>query len=128
MTRAESRRRSSEDQAHRNAVTDTTKDAASFLSDLLGAKLVAYITDADDTTVRRWCSGANAPRDAAERRMLAASHIAHMLLEAGDATHTVRAWFMGMNPQLGDETPADVIRTDRPREALAAARAFIGTA
>jgi len=109
-------------------VSDTTTDAASFLSDLLGAKLVAHITDADDTTVRRWCNGSNTPREAAERRLLAATQVAHMLLEAGDASHTVRAWFIGMNPQLGDETPADVIRTDRPREALAAARAFIGTA
>jgi hypothetical protein len=31
---------------------------------------------------------------------------------------------MGLNPQLDDQAPADVLREDRLREALVAAKAF----
>jgi hypothetical protein len=42
-----------------------------------------------------------------------------------DSPHVARAWFIGMNPQLDDEAPADVIREGRLREALVAAQAFV---
>jgi hypothetical protein len=128
VTEAPPRRRQRDDQAHRNAVSDTVKDTTLFLVDLLGVRLVAHIAGVEDSTVRRWAEGKSTPREAYERRLLATSQIAHILLEGGDASHTVRAWFIGMNPQLGDKAPADVIRADRSREALTAARAFIGTA
>lgn len=37
----------------------------------------------------------------------------------------IRAWFMGMNPQLGDESPIEALREGRVRDVMAAARAFV---
>jgi hypothetical protein len=47
------------------------------------------------------------------------------LLLAVDADHTVRAWFIGMNPQLDDEAPIDAIAAGDTKAVLAAARSFI---
>ncbi|MCU1419892.1 MAG: hydrolase family protein [Mycetocola sp.] len=47
------------------------------------------------------------------------------LLTTADSAAVARAWFMGMNPHLNDETPAEVLADGRTREVLAAARAFI---
>ncbi len=48
----------------------------------------------------------------------------HLLL-AEDSVHVVRAWFIGMNPQLNDDSPAGAIRDGRMKEALGAAKAFM---
>jgi hypothetical protein len=128
MKQAPALRRAGEHQAHRDTVSETVPDMTKFLTDLLGTKLVAYITDTDAGTVRRWERDSNGPRDEHERRLRTTAFVARLLLEAGDADHVVRAWFIGCNPQLADEAPADVIRDDRPRDAVAAARAFVGTA
>jgi len=50
------------------------------------------------------------------------------LLLTVDSPHVARAWLIGMNPQLDDEAPADVIREGRLREALVAAQAFVSGA
>lgn len=47
------------------------------------------------------------------------------MLKGDDADPTIRAWFMGMNPQLDDVSPAEALAEDRFREVLAAARAFL---
>ncbi len=39
--------------------------------------------------------------------------------------HTVRAWFLGLNPQLDDHSPAQSIRDGDFRDVLVAARAFL---
>ena len=64
------------------------------------------------------------PRDEAERRLRAAFQVFHLLL-AEDSAHVVRAWFIGMNPQLDDDSPAEAIRDGRLKDTLAAAKAFI---
>jgi hypothetical protein len=110
--------------AHRATVDETPDAIASFLVGLLGASLTAHLAAVDESTVRRWMSGEREPRPDNERRLRNASQIARMLLH-NDANHTVRAWFIGMNPQLDDEAPADVIRDGRFREAMAAAKAFM---
>lgn len=47
------------------------------------------------------------------------------LLESEESDHTIRAWFMGMNPQLDDESSAEALREDQHRAVMAAARAFL---
>jgi len=36
----------------------------------------------------------------------------------------VKAWFIGLNPQLGDVSPAEALREGRLMETVSAARAF----
>lgn len=47
------------------------------------------------------------------------------LLTSAESPEAARAWFMGMNPPLDDESPAEVLFTGRARDVMAAARAFI---
>ena len=46
-------------------------------------------------------------------------------LLAEESPHTVRAWFLGLNPQLDDESPAQSIREGDFRDVLVAAKAFL---
>jgi hypothetical protein len=98
---------------------------AGHLQDVLGQKLVAHMTSVRDPKgVGPWARGAQVPRLEAERRLRATYQILHLLLTV-DSPHVARAWFIGMNPQLHDEAPAEVIREGRLREALVAAQAFV---
>ena len=94
-----------------------------FLVDLLGAKLTAHMVPVDVSTISRWKSGKVNPPIGAERKLRGAYQVARLLL-ASDADHTVRAWFIGMNPQLDDESPADVIAEGNVKAVMAAARSF----
>lgn len=112
-------------EAHERAVTFEIKDVARYLQEALGQKLVAYMADVNDPKgVGRWAQGTQAPRDDAERRLRAAFQIFHLLL-AEDTPHVIRAWFIGMNPQLDDDSPAEAIHDGRLKDALEAAKAFV---
>jgi hypothetical protein len=112
-------------EAHQKSVVFEVKDVAGYLQEVLGQKLVAHMARiADPKRVDRWAQGTQAPRDEAERRLRAAFQIFHLIF-AEDSAHVARAWFIGMNPQLNDDSPAEAIREGRLKDALAAARAFV---
>lgn len=102
----------------------TARQAAQFLADHLGRQLLAITVGSDPSTVDRWVKGRSVPQLAAERRLLAA-HAIWQVVAAVEAPATVRAWFMGMNPQLDDLSPAEAVADGNARDALAAARAFV---
>jgi hypothetical protein len=112
-------------EAHRTTVESTIADIAAFLQEVFGQRLVAYMAGvAEERTVGRWASGETSPRPASEERLRTAYQI-FRLLNTEEGPHTVRAWFVGLNPQLDDESPAAAIREDRARDVLVAARAFL---
>jgi len=47
------------------------------------------------------------------------------VLRGTESDHTIRAWFIGMNPQLDDVSPAEAISAGKYREVIVAARAFL---
>jgi len=111
---------------HRQAVSASVSEVARLLQELLSRRLTAYIAGVKDgKTVARWASGevADIREPETEQRMRTAYEIAQLLL-GDDSPRTVRAWFIGLNPQLGDVPPAEAIREGRLQDALAAARAF----
>jgi hypothetical protein len=113
--------------AHRATVESSVADIAAFLQDALGQKLVAFMVGVDDPkTIGRWAKQqGRSPQDPdAERRLRDAYQIFRLLL-AKESPYTVRAWFVGLNPQLDDEPPATAIREGRARDVLVAARAFL---
>lgn len=115
------------EQAHRHAVTASIHEVAGLLQELLSRCLTAYIAGVKDgTTVARWARGEVAEiRDhVTEQRLRTAYEIAHLLLQH-DAPQTVKAWFIGLNPQLDDRALAEVIHEGDVRAALAVARAFV---
>jgi hypothetical protein len=113
-------------EAHRQAVTAPVREVAGVLQNLLSRRLTAYIAGVEDgKTVSRWASGEVAEiRDhLTEQRLRTTYEIAQMLLGC-DSAQTVKAWFIGLNPQIGDTSPAEAIRAGRLKETIAAARAF----
>lgn len=112
-------------EAHRRAVEVSVKEMTKFLQDALGQKLTAHIARVGDPkTVNAWINGDQAPRENSEQRLRAAFQIFH-LLQQEDSSYVVRAWFIGLNPQLENETPADVLRDGRYREVFLAAEAYL---
>lgn len=111
--------------AHRSTVQSSVPDMAAFLQETLGQKLTAYIADVNDPrTVSRWSKGERQPRSESEARIVAAFQTFQLLLTE-EAPQTVRAWFLGLNPQLGDESPAAALREGKFRDTLTAAKAFL---
>lgn len=99
-------------------------DQVAALKSLLGPRLMAVTIGVDLVTVDRWIAGQTKPRLENEKRIHTAYQI-YDLLKPVDASPTIRAWFMGMNPQLEDRSPSEAIAEGDLRAVLAAARAFL---
>lgn len=110
-------------EAHRKSTKTRPQDIAEYMCEALGTTLVAHICGVDPRSVRRWVTG-RAPQRRAEDRLRTAYQVFQLLLTY-DSEHTVRAWFIGLNPQLDDVSPAEAIRAGRLREVLTAAKSFI---
>jgi hypothetical protein len=111
---------------HRQALTASLAEIAGVLQDLLSRRLAAYVAGVKDgKTVTRWATGeiTEIREPAVEQRLRTAYEIVRLLLEV-EAASTVRAWFIGLDPLLGDRSPAEAIHAGELREALTAARAF----
>lgn len=96
----------------------------------LGAKLVAYISHVTETrAVREWADGHRAPSPNTERCLRLAYQVT-VLIDRSEGEGVAATWFQGMNPQLGDRSPARVLHDDRSDEAMArvlsAAKGFVG--
>lgn len=98
-------------------------DQVAALKSLLGPQLMSLTMGVDPVTVDRWIAGATHPRLDNEKRIRATYQV-YELLKPVEASPTIRAWFMGMNPQLDDRSPAETIADGDLRAVLAAARAF----
>src|SRR5436190_23518590 len=113
-------------ETHRRTVESSVGDMAAFLQDALGQKLVAFMVRVDDPkTIGRWASEKHLPRDIDVERRLRDTYQVFRLLLTKESPYTVRAWFVGLNPQLNDESPATAIREGRSRAVFVAARAFL---
>ena len=94
------------------------------LQDVLGQRLVAVIAGVSDAkAVGKWARGERSPHPEAERRLRHAFHVTQLLLQQ-ESAETVRAWFLGMNPDLDDQAPALLLAED-PQAVLLAARNFL---
>ena len=101
-------------------------EVASFLQDLLGRRLVAYMAGVEEAeTVSRWASGeVESVRQESEGRLRTAYEVAQLLVQF-DSPRIVKAWFIGLDPQPDDVSPAEAIREGKLEEAKAAARVFV---
>lgn len=117
--------------AHREALTLSWSEIVTRLSAILGRKLTAYIAGVKDVrALDRWIAGTS-PYGEIEARLRFAYQVAKTLGEH-DSARVVQAWFMGVNPELGDRVPLRLLRDEDLNkiapEILAAARAFIAGA
>lgn len=114
-------------EAHRRAVNESVATIASVLQEVLSRRLTAYIVGVKDAkTVGRWASGeVTEIRDpGVEQRLRTAFAITQLVLGV-TSPRVVKAWFLGMSPELDDRSPAEAIRDGQGREAMLAARAFV---
>lgn len=115
--------------AHDLAYRLSVDKVVAELSEVLGAKLVAYVAGVTETrAVREWADGIRTPRSPVPERLRLALHVVEMLRER-DSAAVVQAWFQGLNPRLDDRSPARLLREGDLDEVgpqiLAAARAFL---
>jgi hypothetical protein len=114
----------SEQLAHAQATRLPIAAVTAYVQDILGQRLTAVVAGVNDAkAVGKWARGERAPHPDTEQRLRHAFQVAELLMQA-EAADTVRAWFRGMHPDLGDEAPATVLATD-PARVLQAARAFL---
>jgi hypothetical protein len=110
--------------AHVRALRAPLSEIATRLQEVLGQRMTAVVAGVNDAkAVGQWARGLRTPHPGAERRLRDTYQVVGLLLEY-DAPETIRAWFGGMNPHLGDQAPALVIATE-PERVLQAAQAFI---
>ncbi|GGS08645.1 MULTISPECIES: XRE family transcriptional regulator [Streptomyces] len=119
------RETSAETCAHRDTTERTIADIARFLQDNFSQRVTAHVAGIEDAKqVGKWCRGINAPRYEAEVRLRTAYQI-FKLIENGENPHTARAWMIGMNPQLEDESPLQAIADGQFKDVMAAARSYL---
>ena len=109
--------------SHHASVQLASTAIVARLQDVLGRDVVAIITGKTPRQVSRWVSGEAKP-PVREQQVLRDTYQVVELLAEGDPDEVVRAWFIGMNPQLEDASAAEVIAAGRVRDVMAAARAF----
>jgi hypothetical protein len=115
--------------AHASKLTasSTWTDKVQYLQQLFGQRLTAVIADVDDTrAVGRWIQGAELPA-VAQNRLRDAYHVIK-LIELAESRETAQSWFLGMNPNLNDQSPAQLIVDDVAsggEHVLRAARTFL---
>ncbi len=114
--------------AYEDSVRLDTGGIVTRLREILGAQLVAYLGRVSNTrSVREWADGSRAPGADVVQRLRTSYYVAGILIER-ESAKVVQAWFQGMNPELGDQSPAALLRTE-PLDAvgpkvIAAARSF----
>lgn len=117
-------------QAFTQAIRSPFEDVVKDVSGILGPKLVAYIGGVTETrAVQQWAAGHREPKNPdLEKRLRLAAQLAR-LIASSDGDGVAQAWFQGLNPQLGDRSPARLLRegdtNDVGPKLLAAARAFV---
>lgn len=109
--------------AHTRSIEKSVTEIAATLQNALGQGLLAVIVGRDGRTVARWVAGEASPTFESEQRLRDTFQV-FSILTSEDSPTVARAWFMGMNPQLDDETPAEVLAAGQARRVMTAARSF----
>lgn len=105
-------------------------EMAEYLQEQLGQRLAAYIAGvADAKMVGRWAKGRHSPRGITPDRLRTAFEVTKLIVNAYNA-ETAKAWLLGSNSRLDDESPAYLIRhaqsPDDLRLIVPTARGFVG--
>lgn len=106
------------------AVRTPINEIVSKLRDVLGSAVISALTELDVRNVQRWIDSSSVPQDEAQAKLRTAFTAVGLISEVDEAP-VVRAWFIGMNDQLDDYSPAEAIAEGKLREVMAAARAFV---
>lgn len=111
---------------HRQATAASISDIARLLQEVLSRRLTAFAAGVQEgKTVTRWANGeVKEIRDFEVEQRLRATYEIALLLLIRESPHTVKAWFIGMNPELDDVPPIQAIRNGQLKDAMEAAHVF----
>lgn len=111
---------------HQQTIKLDVHELARQLVSHLGATMVATLAGVRDRKLPyRWQKADGPiPKDEAISRLQAAYQIWKTIATTDDA-YVARAWFIGVNPRLGDVQPVIALRNGQLTETMAAARAFV---
>ncbi len=110
--------------AFRQSIRVSTADVVKYLLEHLTSPLVMMIAGSKDpSAASAWASGQRAPRRGTEQRLRAAYRV-FLVIQATDNVHSARNWMMGINPQLGDESPLQALSEDRLKDVVIAAESY----
>ncbi|WP_104176386.1 XRE family transcriptional regulator [Cryobacterium sp. Y50] len=112
------------DAAHARSVGLDVAAVASALQGAFGQALLGVIVGKDARTIARWASGTVRPPYASEQVLRDTFQVLELLMSV-ESPEVARAWFMGMNPQLDDVSPAEALSDERSKDVMAAARAYV---
>jgi len=115
--------------AFQAAMTLPFPDVVKRLQSLLDERVIAYLGGVhDNRRVREWASGRRRPRPGVEERLRVSLQVAATIAQASDG-RVAQAWLLGLNPELDDRQPAQLLRDEElstgGRDVVAAARIFV---
>jgi hypothetical protein len=111
--------------AHRKTTQASTSDVVKYLVEVLGRQVTSVIASgANVTSIDRWAEGGQ-PREAAIEQQLRTAYLVFQFLLQRESAHVLRAWFIGINPQLNDVSPVEALGEGRTRDVVIAARSFV---
>ncbi|TFC80784.1 hypothetical protein E3T23_08295 [Cryobacterium cheniae] len=113
--------------AHERSVGLSIAEIAAELQVQLGQAQLGAIVGRNARTLARWAHATVRPPHASEKFLRDTFQVLEILCSV-HSTDVARAWFMGMNPELGDASPAEALSEGRSREVLAAARSYVAAA
>jgi hypothetical protein len=93
----------------------------------LGPTLVAALANVRDRKLpHKWARAEKpvVPGDEAQKRLLEA-HRLWLMISDDQSDYIARAWFIGANPRLGEETPIMKLREGELPAVMSAAKAFL---
>ena len=93
----------------------------------LGKYPVAAIFGEEARTIERWLKTSLQLKEEDERRLHDAFQVFSLINEA-DGADVARAWFIGMNPELDDDSPVEQLAAGNSRSVHAAARSYVNAA
>jgi hypothetical protein len=111
-----------EAQSHEPSVPEMAR----YLQDLFGQKLTALMVGTGEPReIGRWARDEARPDRAIAGNLRNLFEVAQ-LLRAVESEQAVQAWFVGMNAELDERSPAEII-SEAPQLVLEAARIFVAT-
>ena len=114
--------------AYQQATSSAFPQVVEKLVSIIGRRLTAYIAAVKDArALDRWIAG-TCPQDDVEVRLRLAYRIA-ILLAGADSPAVVKAWLLGLNPELEESVPIQLLREGdiavEGKRVLGAATAFV---
>ncbi|WP_458040529.1 MULTISPECIES: hypothetical protein [Bacteria] len=112
--------------AYRRAIQLDAREITRRLNAALGGTLVSALAGSKDTKAsHKWAKeGGPSPRPEAVKRLVFAYEQWQKVVEV-EGEHVARVWFIGANPWLEYDTPANAIREDRLKDVAVAAQALV---